>query len=206
MTNIAIYDHDNFKLRSLAFENLVNSISSCKVVYQATSLEAAISFGQHHLPDVLILITSRIEDSFKKALTKLKSLQDKVQIILLTNTVSNWIIPNLKTFGVRGYLVMATRPSSLIEGIELVTSGKMYCCSEVSSVMLGMYTQTALEFSDREKRVIKLLVDDHSSKEIAEILCISVHTVVSHRKAILKKFKVKSTAGIVRKAIESGYA
>jgi len=206
MTSIAIYDHENFKLRTDALEKLINSYDSMRIVFRSYSFDAIKAFTNQDLPDILLVISTRVEESLKKTFANLKDLKSKVKIVLLTNKVSNWIIPNMKIFGIQGYLVMATRSANLVDGITQVREGNMYCCSEVSSVMLNMYTNTALEFSERERSIIKLLVLDNSSKEIADQLCVSIHTVVSHRKAILKKFEVKSTAGIVRKALEAGYA
>ena len=206
MTNIAIYDHENFRLRSDALEKLINSYASLQVVYRSCSFGSITQFCNINLPDVVLISSSRVEESLKESFKEIKQLKDNVKVVLLTNKVSSWVIPNLKALGIQGYLVMGTKSVNLLEGLEQVKAGNMYCCSEVSSVMLRMYTDIAIEFSDCERSVIKLLVADHSSKEIAEELCVSVHTVVSYRKAILKKFGVKSTAGIVRKAIESGYS
>lgn len=207
MISIALYDHENFKLRADALENFINSYDTLKVVYRSDSFDSIVSFSNTSLPDILLITTTRLEETIKKQVfLAIKNLKNQVRIVLLTNKVSSWIIPNMKKLGIQGYFVMATRSVNLVEGLEQVKCGNMYCCSVVSSVMLKMYTDTALEFSERERAIIKLLVADNSSKEIAEILCVSVHTVVSHRKSILKKFHVKSTAGIVRRAIESGYA
>lgn len=206
MTSIAIYDHENYRLRTDALEKLINSYVSLKVVYRSDTFESIANFSQTNFPHIVLIITSRVEESVKVVFANLYSLKNQVKVVLLTNKVSNWVIPNMKLLGIHGYFVMGTRSANLVEGLEQVSNGNMYCCSVVSSVMLKMYTDTALEFSERERAIIKLLVADHSSKEIAEELCISIHTVVSHRKAILKKFNVKSTAGIVRKALESGYA
>lgn len=206
MTSIAIYDHESYRLRSYALEKLINSYTSFKVVYRDYSIESIKSYCIKSSPEILLISSSRVEESLRIAFRKLKDVKSQIKIILLTNTVSKSLLPNMKELGIRGYLVMCTRSANLAEGLNEVRNGKMYCCSEVSSVLLGMYTQTALEFSERERSIIKLLVADNSSKEIADKLCLSVHTVVSHRKSILKKFKVKSTAGIVRRAIESGYA
>ena len=54
--------------------------------------------------------------------------------------------------------------------------------------------------SPREKQVLKLIADGFSSKEIAELLYISNHTAVSHRKNLIEKFQVKNTAHLVRRA------
>ncbi|QCX00954.1 helix-turn-helix transcriptional regulator [Aggregatimonas sangjinii] len=54
--------------------------------------------------------------------------------------------------------------------------------------------------SSREKEVLQLVAEGHSSKQIADILFISNHTAISHRKHLIEKFKVKNTAQLIKKA------
>lgn len=61
--------------------------------------------------------------------------------------------------------------------------------------------QVAPIISPREKQVLQLIADGFSSKEIADILFISNHTAVSHRKNLIEKFQVKNTAHLVKRAL-----
>ncbi len=56
--------------------------------------------------------------------------------------------------------------------------------------------------SQREKEVLVLIAHEYSTQEIAQILYISQHTALSHRKSLLFKLKVKNTAGMIRRAFE----
>lgn len=58
--------------------------------------------------------------------------------------------------------------------------------------------------SNRELEILQLVAYEHSTKEIAEQLYISVHTVLSHRKNLLIKMEAKNTAGLVRRGFEQG--
>ena len=57
--------------------------------------------------------------------------------------------------------------------------------------------------SNREREVLNLIAWEHSTKEIAEILFISAHTALTHRKRLLAKFGVRNTAGLIRRAFET---
>jgi len=59
--------------------------------------------------------------------------------------------------------------------------------------------------SEREIDVLHLIVDEYTIKEIATLLFISQHTVISHRKNLQSKLNAKNTAGIVRRAFELRY-
>lgn len=66
-------------------------------------------------------------------------------------------------------------------------------------------SEKAMYISAREKEVLKLIADGFSSKEIADMLFISNHTAISHRKNLIEKFQVKNTAHLVKKASEHSY-
>jgi len=58
--------------------------------------------------------------------------------------------------------------------------------------------------TSREKEILTLIVEEYTSKEIAQNLFLSQHTVISHRKNMMKKYRLKNTAGLVRLAFEIG--
>ena len=72
----------------------------------------------------------------------------------------------------------------------------------------GYRSQSAREdmhISTREKEVLQLIADGFSSKEIADMLFISNHTAISHRKNLIDKFQVKNSAHLIKKASEFSY-
>ncbi len=78
-----------------------------------------------------------------------------------------------------------------------------HCFEPVSTSIQSCFTNNnVLTISPREKQVLKLIADGFSSKEIAELLYISNHTAVSHRKNLIEKFQVKNTAHLVMRAAD----
>ena len=62
-----------------------------------------------------------------------------------------------------------------------------------------------MKISTREDQVLRMIAQEYSADEIAEELFLSVHTVISHRKNLLRKLQVKNAAGMVRRGFELGY-
>lgn len=60
------------------------------------------------------------------------------------------------------------------------------------------------KLSTREKQVLRLIADEHSTNEIADKLDLSPHTIVSYRRNLLSKLNVRNIAGMVRVGLESG--
>jgi len=61
-----------------------------------------------------------------------------------------------------------------------------------------------LLLTKREKQILEFISQEFSNREIAEQLCLSHHTVRSHRKNLIQKFQVKKSVGLVRKGFEIG--
>lgn len=61
-----------------------------------------------------------------------------------------------------------------------------------------------IHLSTREREVLSLIAYEATSQEIAQVLYISNHTVISHRKNIMEKLGVRNTAGLVRRSFELG--
>ena len=68
--------------------------------------------------------------------------------------------------------------------------------------MYPHYTTNSL--SSRETEILLLISEEHTMKEIAALLFISQHTVISHRKNLLAKMAARNTAGLIRRAFEAG--
>lgn len=85
----------------------------------------------------------------------------------------------------------------MIPAIERVGSHR-------ESPVLHSELEDASILSAREKEVLVQLVKGLSNKEIADVLCLSTHTVMSHRKNIARKLNIHSTAGLTIYAIVNG--
>jgi DNA-binding NarL/FixJ family response regulator len=90
--------------------------------------------------------------------------------------------------------------------------GERYFSKEVTdSLISGMHKEREPKSSEfiqkltrREKEILHLIVEEHTTDEIAEKLFISSTTVISHRKSLLRKLNAKNVAGLVKKAFEFG--
>jgi|SRR5690554_3457280 len=200
MISIGLYD--NLTLRLDSYVNLLKTYKNTEVVFKAATPAQLINNLELTIPDVLILLTSKPDINFKKTLASIEHY--KLQTIAITTEISKWLIPNLKALNIMGYLVMSTNSSNLEDAIFNVSKGEFYCCNVVSASILSISTNSSIAFTTREREIIKLLIDDKSTKEIADKLCVSTHTISSYRKIILNKFEVKSTTGMVKKAIDAG--
>jgi DNA-binding NarL/FixJ family response regulator len=103
--------------------------------------------------------------------------------------------------------------SELISAIRAVYAGKSFLAPSATRAVIDRYLNEAEpgdpesrfdRLSDREKEVLKLLAEGSSNSEIADLLCLSVKTVMSHRANIMEKLDIHSRTDLVKFAIRAG--
>lgn len=111
------------------------------------------------------------------------------------------------TLGAKSCLLRCIPPAELIQAVQTVAGGNTYIQEsvrrQISDEAMGIQLRKPIRFSltRREKEVLRLIIEEYTTQEIADELFISFCTVETHRKNLILKFGVKNTAGIVREAL-----
>jgi len=114
-------------------------------------------------------------------------------------------ITNVLKVGAKGYILKDVASDEMIAAIQAIYDGKTYYSSGVTDILLNeSNTSTGVPLTDREKTILRLLAEGNSNKHVARELDISVRTVETHRRNIKRKLEVKTSAGLVKYAIEHG--
>ena len=135
----------------------------------------------------------------------------KLKIIALSMLKDSSLIKMMLKNGADGYVLKNAGRDEVVAAIRTVMEGKKYLDQEVNDIIISSITgYTAPKnnpfpsLSRREKEVLGLILDELTTKEIAEKLFISVGTVETHRRNMLAKVGARNTAGLVRIALEYG--
>jgi len=115
--------------------------------------------------------------------------------------------------GAKGYILKNTGREELLRAIDSIKRDETFFSKEVTeTIMRGLMKERKAssgnqkmipKITRREKEVLKLIIQEHTTQEIANLLFISLKTVESHRSSLLAKLNVRNTAGLVRMAIEN---
>lgn len=148
-----------------------------------------------------------------EATREIKSSHPEIKIVILTMHKKRSYIQHALAAGADGYLLKESTGDELFDAITCVRNGGSYISKSLSqdltSEMLKVYRngmKTHHEtLTTREKEILKLIAEGKASKEIADLLFISIYTVNNHRANIIKKLKMKKTADLVKYAIQEGY-
>ncbi len=160
-------------------------------------------------PDVLIFEIEKNEEKNVKFLEQVRKKHPRLKtLVLIDNDDKNSIIRLLK-HNFEGYLLKNTSQEDLILATKKIYSGKVFYDKNISSfVMENMSRNTKAksskeEISLREKEILKYIISGKKNEEIADVLTISKNTVLTHRRNIMRKMKVKSTPQLIAKTLQN---
>lgn len=181
-----------------------------RVVYESntpTSLMEALPAAQ---PDVLLLDIQMPDIDGLELCKQVRKTYPGIKIIALTNFMESHYIKQMLRNGASGYLLKNTDQDTLIAAIEKVHAGEQFLDASIKQQLLHeMITGQKssgydIPLTRREKEILKLIAEEHSNQQIAEMLFISLRTVETHRLNLTQKLAVKNTAGLVKEAIKRG--
>jgi DNA-binding NarL/FixJ family response regulator len=111
--------------------------------------------------------------------------------------------------GARGYLLKESASREVIEAVRIVQSGRRYLSPRVAEIVAqGVSDRSAVSplssLSQREREILKLVADGHSSARIGVMLHLSPKTVDTYRSRMMQKLHVSDLAGVIKLAIQHG--
>lgn len=137
----------------------------------------------------------------------------KVKVLALSMLKEASLIKLMLKNGAHGYVLKHAGKEEILQAIRAVLAGSKFYSEEVSEIIMASLggapdkekPQSPFpRLSRREKQVLRLIVDEFTTAEIADKLHISFGTVETHRRNILIKLGARNTAGLVRTALEYG--
>ncbi|MFN3640008.1 MAG: response regulator [Flavobacterium sp.] len=179
------------------------------VGYALSGAEAITQIGLYH-PDIVLMDINMPDMDGIETTHKVKQLFPDVQVIALSMHKEMSIVKLMIHHGARGYVLKNAGKDELIEAIETVYSGSLYLeealqeASRLSPSTLSGAINSHLipKFSRREKEILSLIIEEYTTQEIAEKLCIGFGTVETHRRNMLIKSGARNTIGLVKMALD----
>lgn len=195
---------DDHKMVAEAISRLLETIEVegsriGEVVSIAYTLEETRKACEELKPDILLVDMAMPDGNGIDFIPKLQELCPTMKIAVLTYYSEASIVRLALNNGARGYFLKACNAQELVEGLKKVGEGEVYVCEE--AMMTLRKKNKAETLTNREKEILRLIVEGFSTKEIAVKLYLSFETVHSYMKNIRQKLGVSNTASIVREAI-----
>ena len=179
-----------------------------EVVGEAANGAEAVRLATETNPDVVVLDYGMPLMNGLAAAREIMTACPRAKLILLTMHADDRYVLEAVRLGVKGYVVKSQAPTDLVRAIHEVLNGMMYLSPRVSRTVVQAYLAKSElppdPLTPREREVLQLVAAGKTTKEVAEILGISVKTAESHRTHIMQKLDTSNTAGVVRYAIRQG--
>lgn len=161
-------------------------------------------------PDVLLLDIQMPGKNGEELAQFIHQKYPRINMLALTGFDTILYVRSMMQRGCKGYLLKNTEQQTLIKAIETVARGEQYIEpsieKELVNTMLKLNTTTKVpvmpKLTGREKDVLRLIIDECTSVEIADKLFLGQRTVEKYRLQLLQKLQVKNTAGLVKVALQ----
>lgn len=204
MKRILIAD-DHEVVRS-GLRAIIEARSNWAVAGEASDGEQAITLALDTRPDVIIADYSMPVVSGLEVSRRVKVLQLRSEVLILTMHESDELLTEALLAGVRGFLLKSDAKRHLVSAIEALLEGRPYFTSVVLEKLLVNYqlnkqNRSGMLLTAREQNVVQLIAEGHTNKVISSMLKLSVKTVETHRASAMRKLGMSSTAELVRYAI-----
>ncbi len=155
--------------------------------------------------DVLLLDIHFGKHDGREIIGEIKQIAPTMKIIALTSHSDSTTIKTSVNAGFDGYLLKIDGRDEIEKALKAVTNNEKYFSPKTQQVFFELNSsKNNVELTEREKEVLQLIVQEKTTKEIADQLCLSEKTIETHRAAIMQKLEVKNIAGMVKKAIMQG--
>lgn len=179
-----------------------------KVVAQAADGQHALEMAEKFHPEVAVLDLAMPLLNGLDAAREMQRVSPRTKTILLTmHTERQYILEGLRS-GAKGFVMKTRAAEDLVRAIREAARGGTYMSPEVSEAVVQAYRNKedfpADPLSARERQVLQLIAEGKTTKELANILGISVKTAETYRTRIMAKLDLHETASLVRYAIRRG--
>lgn len=212
MNNIIEIDvtviEDNVLFRK-TLSDFINQSSGMRCLHSYTSCEDALKdISDKELePDIILLDIGLPGINGVEGISRLKKITPLSKIIMLTIQDDDESVFEAICNGASGYLLKDSVSEKILDSIREVIRGGAPMNASIAAKAIKMFkrfipTQKNYNLSDREKEILKFLVEGLSKKQIAEKLYLSYHTIDSHIRKIYEKLEVHSGSRAVAKALK----
>ena len=208
-TPVRLLITDDHQMFIDGIKSILRNEESIKVVAEALNGKEALKIIAENEIDVLITDINMPEMNGVELAKTVKSDYPDVKVLVLSMHNDQEIISEIIQVEADGYILKNTDKKELIEAINKVADNGTFYSNEVLTIMMQgakrekeIHDQTK-NLTERETEILKLIVKECSSAQIAEQLFISKNTVDTHRKNMLQKTGIKTIVGLIKFAINN---
>jgi DNA-binding NarL/FixJ family response regulator len=177
---------------------------------EAADMAEALAAIEEHVPDIAVVDLSLKAGSGIELIKRIKARVPGIRILVWSMHPDTLYAERALRAGAMGYLNKEQATSEILNAIHQILAGELYVSPEVANQLmtrsLGQRNRTSATpaelLSDRELEVFEMIGQGLGTREIADRLHLSVHTIETHRQRIKSKLRIDSATELVRAATQ----
>jgi len=142
-----------------------------------------------------------------ESLSLVQELAPKTEILVISNEEKKKRIYEVLGRGVNRYITKFCREDEIYKALDACRNDEKYYCSKVLDIIISKtfgQEEQITDLTPREVEIVKLIGQGKMAKEISSMLNVSIHTIYTHRKNIMKKLQISSPVELITYAINKG--
>jgi len=213
MEKIRVLLADDHTLFREGIRLLLGRQSDMEVVGEAADGREAVELAHGLQPNVVLMDIGMPRMNGLEATRVIHTQDPNVRILVLTMLGTDDYFFRMLEAGASGYLLKEAASTDLLSAIRSVHKGEMFFYPSLAKRLAQEYLRWVSSgeerssydsLTEREKEVLRLIGQGHTNQEIADILCLSVNTVQTHRTHIMNKLNLHSRAELMKYAVRLG--
>lgn len=202
MTAIQVFIVDDHYMVIEGIRSLLQGEKEIDLIGHASNAASCLSFLQSRKPDVILMDISMPDKSGVELCKEVRTLYPNVFVIGLSTFNQFTFIDTMMENGASGYLLKNAAKEEITTAIHEVAKGKTYLSHAAATTLKNAAHEESPVLTRRENEILRMIADGHTNPEIADKLFLSISTVDTHRKSLMRKLNIKNTALLIRYAIE----
>jgi two-component system response regulator NreC len=210
--SIKILIADDHQLTREGIRSMLEREPDMEVLGEAEDGRSAAKMARDLGPDVILMDVCMPEMNGVVATSIIHSESPKIKVLALSMLDDRRFVYHMLRAGASGYIIKDCSFKELSRAIRRVMQNKTYLSPGIMDIVVKDYVMPpaystspdSFNLTLREKEVLQLVAEGHSTAQIANSLHVSVKTIESHRQRLMEKLNTRGIAGLTKYAIREG--